>query len=96
MEVSCHEGVVLAPWKSHARAVVVPRHGGVAPVLLSCCVVEVPRRGAMPSRSHAHAVVPCRGVRRVEQSHASMDGGERERAVAATLNLGEMEMNGRE
>jgi hypothetical protein len=29
-------------------------------------------------------------------SHASMDGGERERAVAATLNLGEMEMNGRE
>jgi hypothetical protein len=75
------------------------------PAPLSCHAVEVPRHSATPLRSHgavpsrSHAVEeprPRRGVRRVEQSHASMDERERERVVVAALNLGEMEMNGRE
>jgi hypothetical protein len=80
------------------------------PASWRCHIVEVSRRGATPSRSRGaalsrsqaveelwcHAVEePRRGGRREEQSQCP-NVWERERAVAAALNMGEMEMNERE
>jgi hypothetical protein len=67
----------------------VSHHGRVTLAPWWCHAIEEPW-------CRARAVVPRHRGRREEQSHASMDKRERERAVVAALNLGEMEMNMRE
>jgi hypothetical protein len=96
VEVSCRGGAAPTPWR--CRAVEVQRHRGA---------VVTRHRGATPSRSHgvvplrirARAVEelhPCRGAapwRKKGGAKSRLHGWERERVVAAALNLGEMEMN---